>query len=512
MASWTIRAAVASLLIASSAPAQTSNDPFPEPIAAADGVITVNVVEFAALPDVDGAPARMMLLVDEPGTGRLFVNDMRGVLYHVSYDGGTVTRYLDLTASQWGLSVQARGNERGFQSFAFHPQFNQPGTPGFGKLYTYVDTSNKTPTPDFVSGGGSDAHDTILLEWTAGNPTGESYDGGPPRELLRFEQPFGNHNGGQLGFNPLASAGEPEFGLLYIGAADGGSGGDPLDLAQNLGQAFGKILRIDPLGSDSANGRYGIPADNPFTGEAGTLPEIYAYGVRNPQRFGWDPATGNMFLADIGQNIVEEISLVTRGANLGWNDWEGSYRFISRREVSLVDARGEAGLTYPVAEYGQAGPLAAAELGRDRSRRVSRRRGPGPDEPVVVRRQPQRRGLLCARRPASHGGTGCDPPGPVHAERGSGHPAAAHPGEEQGTGEVAGHARGPAFWRGTRGSGLPAEQTRRRHPPTRAVERSVLEGDRRLEPEGFAAVFGRLLVPGGNIACRASTRSSYRGC
>ena len=357
MASWTIRAAVASLLIASSAPAQTSNDPFPEPIAAADGVITVNVVEFAALPDVDGAPARMMLLVDEPGTGRLFVNDMRGVLYHVSYDGGTVTRYLDLTASQWGLRVQARGNERGFQSFAFHPQFNQPGTPGFGKLYTYVDTSNKTPTPDFVSGGGSDAHDTILLEWTAGNPTGESYDGGPPRELLRFEQPFGNHNGGQLGFNPLASAGEPEFGLLYIGAADGGSGGDPLDLAQNLGQAFGKILRIDPLGSDSANGHYGIPADNPFTGEAGTLPEIYAYGVRNPQRFGWDPATGNMFLADIGQNIVEEISLVTRGANLGWNDWEGSYRFISRREVSLVDARGEAGLTYPVAEYGQLDPL-----------------------------------------------------------------------------------------------------------------------------------------------------------
>ena len=319
---------VASLLMVPSVHAQTTNDPFSSPIPAADGVISVNVDAFASLPDVDGQPARMMLLIDEPGTGRLFVNDMRGLLYSVSHDGRAVTRYLDLTASVWGLSIQAGGNERGFQSFAFHPQFNQPGTPGFGKLYTYIDTRNTTPMPDFVSGGGNDAHDTILLEWMAENPGATTYDGGPPRELLRLEQPFGNHNGGQVGFNPLPVPGDPDFGLLYIGVADGGSGGDPLDLAQNLGRAFGKILRIDPLGSDSANGRYGIPADNPFAsnadGDGGALGEIYAFGVRNPQRFGWDPATGNMFLADIGQNIVEEISLVTRGANLGWNDWEGA--------------------------------------------------------------------------------------------------------------------------------------------------------------------------------------------
>ncbi len=353
----TVRVAMASLLIASAAAAQTSNDPFPAPIPSADGVITVNVVEFAVLPDVDGEPARMMLLVDEPGTGRLFVNDMRGLLYHIGYDGRNVALYLDLTAAEWGLSIQARGNERGFQSFALHPQFNQLDTPGFGKLYTYLDTSDTAPMPDFVSGGGNDAHDTILLEWSAENPAAGAYDGGPPRELFRVEQPFGNHNGGQIGFNPLASAGDVDFGLLYIGSADGGSGGDPLDLAQNLRRVFGKILRVDPLGSDSANGKYGIPSDNPFAGEPGALWEIYAYGVRNPQRFGWDPANGNMYLADIGQNIVEEISLVTRGANLGWNDWEGSYRFISRQEVSLVDSRGEAGLTYPVAEYGQLDPL-----------------------------------------------------------------------------------------------------------------------------------------------------------
>ena len=353
------RVMVAALLMVSPALAQTTNDPFSSPIPAVDGVITVSFVEFASLPDIDGQAARMMLLVDEPGTGRMFVNDMRGLLYSVSYDGQTVTQYLPLNAPIWGLSVQASSNERGFQSFAFHPQFNQPGTPGFGKFYTYTDTSNTAPTPDFAPGGGGDAQDTILLEWTAGNPGAVTYDGGPPRELVRFEQPFGNHNGGQLAFNPLASPGDADFGLLYMGAADGGSGGDPLDLAQNLNSAFGKILRIDPLGSDSANGQYGIPADNPFASDrdANTLGEIYAFGVRNPQRFGWDPENGNMFVADIGQSIVEELSLVTPGANLGWHDWEGSFRFISRREVSLVDPRGEAGRTYPVVEYGQLDPL-----------------------------------------------------------------------------------------------------------------------------------------------------------
>ena len=347
------------LLAASVASAQTSNDPFGEPIAAVDGVIRVGAVEFAALPDVGGQAARMMRLVDEPGTGRLFVSDMRGIVYTVSYDGRTVTPYLDLTAARWALQIQASGRERGFQSFALHPQFGEAGTAGYGKLYAYTDSNNTAPAADFVSGGGSDAHDTLLLEWTAEDPSSTVYDGGPPRELLRVEQPFGNHNGGQLGFNPLAARGDPDFGLLYIGSADGGSGGDPLDLAQNLGSIFGKILRIDPLGANSANGQYGIPADNPFAGDsdAGTLGEIYAYGVRNPQRFAWDVQNGNLFVADIGQNIVEEMSLVTSGANLGWNDWEGSFRFISRREVSLVDPRGEAGLSYPVAEYGQLDPL-----------------------------------------------------------------------------------------------------------------------------------------------------------
>lgn len=330
-----------------------SNDPFPEPIEPTAGVIRVNAREFASLPDIDGAAARMMNLVDEPATRRLFVNDMRGPIYSVTYDGRQVALYLDINAPAWGVAVQSGGRERGFQSFTFHPQFGQPGTPGFGKFYTYTDTSNQGASPDFTTRHTATTHDTVLLEWTAKTPGAPAYDGGPPRELMRFRQPYANHNAGHLAFNPLARPGTPEFGLLYAGVADGGSGGDPLRLSQDLGSAFGKIFRIDPLGTSSANKKYGIPANNPFVSRAGALGEIYAYGTRNPQRFAWDSQTGALYVADIGQNIVEEVSPVTAGANLGWNDWEGSFRFVSRQAVSIEKPRSDPAMTYPVAEWDQ---------------------------------------------------------------------------------------------------------------------------------------------------------------
>jgi hypothetical protein len=332
--------------------AQQRTDPWPA-IREDQGQILVGYREFATLPDIDSVPARMMLLVDEPGTRRVFVNDMRGRVYAVSYDGRTVNEYLDMTAAPWSVPVQSRGRETGFQSFAMHPQFGEAGAPGFGKFYTWTDVTDTVPPADFTPGGGQNTHDTVLLEWTARTPGAARYDGGPPRELLRFEQPFGNHNGGQIAFNPLAPPGAPDYGLLYIGNADGGSGGDPLNLAQNLGSPFGKILRIDPLGANSANGRYGIPAGNPFVanGQAGALGEIWALGMRNPQRFGWDPANGNMFVADIGQGTVEELSPVSAGANLGWNVWEGSFRYVGRQGVDTTSARSDAAMTYPVAEY-----------------------------------------------------------------------------------------------------------------------------------------------------------------
>jgi len=334
-----------------------TNDPFPNPIPATEGAIRVNVTEFATLPDIDGVPARMMNLVDEPGTRRLFVNDMRGPIYSVSYDGKTVTPYVDVNAAAWGHPVNFTGRERGFQSFTFHPQFAQPGTPGYGKFYTYLDTSNMTPVPDFLPGGGNNTHDTVLLEWTAKTPAAATYDGGQPRELFRMRQPFANHNAGHMAFNPLAAAGSPEFGLLYIGVADGGSGGDPLNLSQNLGSAFGKVFRINPTGTNSKNGKYGVPAGNPFVTTPGALPEIYAYGLRNGQRFAWDPKNGNLFLADIGQTIIEKVTLVPAGANLGWNAWEGSFRFIRNTAVASEGRRADPTVTYPLVEYGQVDPL-----------------------------------------------------------------------------------------------------------------------------------------------------------
>lgn len=338
-------------------PAGQTNQPFPQPIARDEGVITVTLREFASLPDIDGVAARMMTLVEEPATRRLFVSDMRGPIYTVSADGQTVLPYVDLRDSRWAAPVQSQGRERGVQSFVLHPQFAQAGTPGFGKLYAFTDTSNQTPAPDFTTSNANSTHDTVLLEFTAKTPSASTYDGDAPRELLRLRQPFANHNGGAVAFNPTARPGDADFGLLYTGIADGGSGGDPMALAQNLGSAFGKIFRIDPLGSNGRNGKYGIPAANPFRSTADALPEIFAYGVRNAQRFAWDPNDGAMYMSDIGQNIVEEVSPVRAGANLGWNVWEGSFRYVSRQAVITEAARSDAKMIYPIVEWDQLDPV-----------------------------------------------------------------------------------------------------------------------------------------------------------
>jgi glucose/arabinose dehydrogenase len=190
-----------------------------------------------------------------------------------------------------------------------------------------------------------------------------------------MRQPFANHNAGHLAFNPTAAAGSVEAGLLYVSVADGGSGGDPFNMAQNLGSIFGKLLRLDPLGTNGRNKQYGIPSDNPFVRTSDALPEIYAYGLRNGQRFAWDAKGGALFIADIGQNIVEEVSIVTAGANLGWNVWEGSYKFVGRQAVEAEGRRGDPKVTYPIAEWGQIDPLlqpqsAASGLVVSRSSRI----------------------------------------------------------------------------------------------------------------------------------------------
>ena len=352
-------AVAAAVLAASGAAAQTTNDPFPDPIEATDGVITVSVVEFAELPDFDGRAARMMLLVDEPDTGRLFVNDMHGVLYSVSYDGRTVTPYLDLTAPRWALQIEASRGERGFQSFAFHPQFGEAGTPGFGRFYTYTDTSDTAPPPDFVPGAATTRR--IRSCWS-GRPRirrRRSTTAGRRGSCCGWSSRSATTTAGNSASTRARRPATPTSACSTSGLPTAAPAAIRSTSRRTSARSLARCCASIRSAPTARNGQYGVPADNPFAadGDDGTLGEIYAYGVRNPQRFDWDVTNGNLFVADIGQNIVEEISLVTAGANLGWNDWEGSFRFISRREVSLVDPRGEAGLSYPVAEWGQLDPL-----------------------------------------------------------------------------------------------------------------------------------------------------------
>ncbi|GAA1499556.1 PQQ-dependent sugar dehydrogenase [Streptomyces synnematoformans] len=163
-------------------------------------------------------------------------------------------------------------------------------------------------------------------------------DPGSRRTVLTQEQPYANHNGGQIAFGP--------DGMLYIGLGDGGAGGDPHDNGQNLGTLLGKLLRIDPAGDDP----YAIPEDNPFADDARARGEIWAYGLRNPWRFSFDAETGDLWIGDVGQNRVEEIDRAPGGSpggeNYGWGRMEGSEVFDGEEPANHVP---------PVHEYGRGG-------------------------------------------------------------------------------------------------------------------------------------------------------------
>lgn len=307
--------------------------------------LSVEARDVAVLPDSrTRQPPRVSVVTQDP-SGRLFANDQRGPLYAFDENSGQVTEYLDLRDFP-ELSIVST-SEAGFQGFAFHPSFFDEGTAGFGRFYTIHSCGNTASRPDFDPGGGTDFH-TLLLEWRTLQPAAETFTaaeaGSPYRELLRFKQPFGNHNAGLIAFNPTATRGTTDHGNLYIALGDGGSGGDPQENGEDPSNPYGAILRIDPTGNNGRNGRYGIVADNALAadGDPGTIPEIWCYGLRNPQRFGWDMVTGACYIADIGQNAIEEIDLAANGANFGWDTREGSFRF---------EGNSTEGLTDPVAEY-----------------------------------------------------------------------------------------------------------------------------------------------------------------
>jgi glucose/arabinose dehydrogenase len=286
--------------------------------------------------------------------GRLVVTDQDGNLWAVNLATGEKGILLDVSDRLVALGAFGPGSfdERGLLGVAFHPDFAENGL-----LYTYT-SEPVAGDADFstLPEGEAANHQSVVSEWQLPDPCNPSsvVDPTSRREILRIDEPQFNHDGGALNFGP--------DGKLYISLGDGGAADDQGTghveggNGQDPSNILGTILRLDPDGSSSANGQYGIPADNPFVGDAGFLDEIFAYGFRNPFRFSFDSRTGEMYVADVGQNDIEEIDLGVPGGNFGWRIKEGSFCFDpSGGEAGFVFACGPddapEGLIDPIAEY-----------------------------------------------------------------------------------------------------------------------------------------------------------------
>jgi len=300
------------------ASAQSTEDPIPEAIP--QGPIRVSL-----------EPVATGLTAPNWGTSApghddvLFVVDQPGSLLKVPLTGGEPEVFLDVSDRLVALGAFGPGSfdERGFLGVAFHPDYLSNGL-----LYTY--TSEPTAGPaDFstMPVGTPPNHQSAIAEWRVPNPADPEavVDPTTRRELMRIDEPQFNHNAGALNFGP--------DGMLYISLGDGGNADDqgvghsPQGNGQDPSNILGSIIRIDPSGSNSANGKYGIPSDNPFVGRAGFLPEIWAYGFRNPFRFSFDRVSGGLVVGDVGQNDIEEVDVVTKGGNFGWPVKEGTFLF-----------------------------------------------------------------------------------------------------------------------------------------------------------------------------------------
>ncbi len=258
-----------------------------------------------------------VFLLQAPGDGsRWYVGGKDGVIRTFdASDAPTVALYADLRDR-----VGNDASEKGLLGMAFSPDFAASGE-------VYLSYTTPGTARNFVS--------RISRFRVQGG--GAALDVGSEEIVFELVQPFNNHNGGHIAFGP--------DGYLYFGLGDGGSGGDPEGNGQNTQTLLGALLRLDVVGQDT----YAIPQDNPFAGAPQRgLPEIYAWGFRNPWRFAFDPATGDLWLGDVGQNIWEEINRVERGGNYGWDTREGAHCY----GRSTCDT---AGLIDPVAEYPHAG-------------------------------------------------------------------------------------------------------------------------------------------------------------
>jgi len=246
----------------------------------------------------------------------LFVVEQAGTIRILQSGAVLPTPFLDIRTR-----VTFSG-EMGLLGVAFHPGFAQSG-----HLYVnYVRT---------VMVGALAQRQTVIAEYQVSAADANQADPATERILLVIDQPYDNHKGGQLAFGPDK--------FLYIGLGDGGSGGDPLGNGQNLQTLLGKMLRIDV---DHTTGAlpYAIPSDNPFVAGGG-LPEIWAYGLRNPFRFSFDSMTGKLFVGDVGQSAYEEVDILQKGGDYGWNVMEGLHCYQPATGCNTT------GLMSPIAEY-----------------------------------------------------------------------------------------------------------------------------------------------------------------
>lgn len=259
----------------------------------------------------DGFTVPVALVSSPDDSGRLFVIEQGGVIKIIDPQLGVLPEpFLDL--SERMVELRTGYDERGLLGLAFHPDFEKNG-----RFFVYYTAPLRENAPsdwdhtNHISEFGISESDSNLA-----NPDSE-------RLILQIDQPYYSHDGGQIAFGP--------DGYLYIGTGDGGPGGDPFHHAQSLESLLGKILRID-VDSQSP---YAIPANNPFVGEDG-LDEIYAYGLRQPYRFSFDSAGSHeLFVADVGHDLWEEINIITPGGNYGWNIREGTDCFKPKDPTEL---------------------------------------------------------------------------------------------------------------------------------------------------------------------------------
>ena len=312
---------------ADTATGQPVINPFPESIAKGKVRLRLQTVTSGLV-----APNWGTALTHDPD--HLYVGDQNGALWRIQLVTGEKQVFLNLSDKliSLGLFGADSYDERGFLGFAFHPQFAENGL-----LYTYTsEPADQSSDFSTIPTGSSPNHRSVIREFRLEltSPIQSPAVILSERIVLTVDQPQFNHNGGALNFGP--------DNMLYIAFGDGGGAddrdsqefiGNPMighgtnGNGQNPANPLGSLLRIDPLGSNSSNGKYGIPSDNPFVGSSTSLAETYAYGFRNPFRFSFDSQTGALIVADVGQNKIEEVDIVQPGGNYGWGVKEGSYRF-----------------------------------------------------------------------------------------------------------------------------------------------------------------------------------------